>query len=73
MDPPRDGIHPKALPKILAYQVPRIVYVSCKPTSLVRDYEMFVQSGYRMVKAKAVDMFPGTAGIEAVALFAREA
>ena len=73
LDPPRDGIHPKALPKILAYQVPRIVYVSCKPTSLVRDYEMFVQSGYRMVKAKAVDMFPGTAGIEAVALFVREA
>ncbi len=69
LDPPRDGVHPKALPKILAYRVPRIVYVSCKPTSLVRDYEMFVQAGYRMVKARAVDMFPGTSGIETVALF----
>ena len=72
LDPPRDGIHPKALPKILNYQVPRIVYVSCKPTSLVRDYEMFVEMGYRMVKARAVDLFPGTAGIETVALFEKE-
>lgn len=71
LDPPRDGVHPKALPKILAYKVPRIVYVSCKPTSLVRDYETFVQMGYRMVKARAVDMFPGTSGIETVALFER--
>lgn len=71
LDPPRDGVHPKALPKILSYQVPRIVYVSCKPTSLVRDYETFVQMGYRMVKARAVDMFPGTSGIETVALFER--
>lgn len=72
LDPPRDGVHPKALPKILQYRVPRIVYVSCKPTSLVRDYETFVQAGYRMVRAKAVDMFPGTSGIEAVALFQRK-
>ena len=37
LDPPRDGIHPKALPKILDYGVERIVYISCKPTSLARD------------------------------------
>ena len=39
LDPPRDGIHPKALPKILSYGVDRIVYVSCKATSLARDLE----------------------------------
>lgn len=72
LDPPRDGIHPKALPKILNYKVPRIVYVSCKPTSLVRDYAVFEEMGYRMVKARAVDMFPGTGGIETVALFERK-
>lgn len=73
LDPPREGIHPKALPKIIAYDVPRIVYVSCKPTSLVRDREILEEAGYRMVKARAVDMFPATGGIECVALFSKEA
>ena len=68
LDPPRDGIHPKALPKIIAFDVPTIVYVSCKPTSLVRDREILEAAGYHMVKARAVDMFPATGGIETVAL-----
>ena len=50
LDPPRDGIHPKALPKILSYGVNRIVYVSCKATSLARDLEAFLQAGYRLEK-----------------------
>ncbi len=69
LDPPRDGIHPKALDKIIAYGVDRIVYISCKPTSLARDLEVFLEKGYRMEKAVAVDMFPFTSGIETVALF----
>ena len=72
LDPPRDGIHPKALPKIIAFDVPTIVYVSCKPTSLVRDREVLEAAGYRMVKARAVDMFPATGGIETVALFLKK-
>lgn len=71
LDPPRDGIHPKALPKIIAFDVPTIVYVSCKPTSLVRDREILEAAGYHMVKARAVDMFPATGGIETVALFCK--
>jgi 23S rRNA (uracil-5-)-methyltransferase RumA len=51
LDPPRDGIHPKALPKIIGYGVERIVYISCKPTSLVRDLEVFLERGYRVRKA----------------------
>ena len=47
LDPPRDGIHPKALPKILSYGVERIVYISCKMTSLARDLEMMQIAGYR--------------------------
>lgn len=68
LDPPRDGIHPKALPKIISYGVDRIVYISCKPTSLVRDLEVFLESGYRVEKAVAVDQFPWTANCEVVAL-----
>lgn len=68
LDPPRDGIHPKALPKIIAYGVERIVYISCKPTSLIRDLEIFLEYGYEMVKAVAVDMFPGTGHVETVCL-----
>lgn len=68
LDPPRDGIHPKALKKIIAYGVERIVYISCKPTSLVRDLEVFLESGYEMVRASGVDMFPGTGHVETIAL-----
>ena len=71
LDPPRDGIHPKALPKILRYGVEQIVYISCKPTSLVRDLEAFLESGYRVVKAVAVDQFPWTANVETVCLLTR--
>lgn len=56
LDPPRDGIHPKALPKILSYGVNRIVYVSCKATSLARDLEAFLQAGYRLEKACCVEI-----------------
>ena len=64
LDPPREGIHPKALPKIIEYQVERIVYVSCKPTSLVRDLEVLQANGYEVVKGCAVDMFPGAGHCE---------
>jgi 23S rRNA (uracil-5-)-methyltransferase RumA len=71
LDPPRDGIHPKALPKIIAYGVDRIVYISCKPTSLVRDLEVFLDSGYVVKRAVAVDQFPWTANVETVVLLSR--
>jgi len=72
LDPPRDGIHPKALPKIISYGVERIVYISCKPTSLVRDLEVFLGNGYVVEKAVAVDQFPWTTGVEVVALLRKE-
>ena len=71
LDPPRDGIHPKALPKIIDYGVDRIVYISCKPTSLVRDLEIFLERGYEVEKAVAVDQFPWTANVETVILMRR--
>lgn len=68
LDPPRDGIHPKALTKIINYGIDKLVYISCKPTSLVRDLEVFLESGYVVEKAVAVDQFPWTTGIETIAL-----
>ena len=68
LDPPRDGIHPKALPKILDYGVDKIVYISCKVTSLARDLEMIQARGYKVVKAVAVDQFCHTVHIETICL-----
>ncbi len=66
LDPPREGIHPKAITKILDYDVDRIVYISCKPTSLARDLETILEYGYVPTKVQCVDMFPWTRGIETV-------
>lgn len=68
LDPPRDGIHPKALPKIIQYGVDKIVYISCKPSSLARDLEVFLQRGYRVEKCVCVDQFCQTVHVETVCL-----
>ncbi len=71
LDPPRDGIHPKALPKIVNYGVEHMVYISCKPTSLVRDLEAFLEAGYVVERACCVDQFPHTAQVETVVLLSK--
>ncbi len=68
LDPPRDGVHPKALPKILNYGVSHILYIACKPTSLARDLEVFLQNGYAVERISAVDEFPQAAAAEVVCL-----
>lgn len=72
LDPPRDGVHPKALKKIIDYGVDRLVYISCKPTSLIRDLEVFLENGYEVVKAVAVDQFPWTANVETVVMLSHK-
>lgn len=72
LDPPRDGIHPKALPKIIDYGVNQMVYISCKPTSLARDLEMFLARGYRVEKVCCVDQFCQTVHVETVVLLGRK-
>ena len=72
LDPPRDGIHPKALEKIIRYGVPQMVYISCKPTSLARDLEVLQARGYEVKKVCCVDMFPATVHVETVALLVRK-
>ena len=72
LDPPRDGIHPKAIDKIIDFGVIKIVYVSCKPTSLARDIEIFEARGYKVKKVCCVDMFPGTGHVETVVLLSHK-
>lgn len=72
LDPPRDGIHPKALPKILDYGVERIVYISCKPTSLARDLELIQERGYRVDRCVCVDQFVHTVHVETAVLLVRK-
>ena len=71
LDPPRDGINPKALQKIIDFGVDKMVYISCKPTSLARDLEVLQQQGYKVEKASTVDMFPGTVHVETVVLLSQ--
>lgn len=71
LDPPRDGIHPKALTKIINFNVDEMVYVSCKPTSLMRDLLVFREAGYEVKRCCLVDMFPGTVHVETVCLLGK--
>lgn len=72
LDPPRDGVHPKALEKIIGFGVDKMVYIACKPTSVARDLEMLQGRGYRLERAGCIDLFPGTVHVETVVLLTRE-
>lgn len=72
LDPPRDGVHPKALEKICGFGVERMVYIACKPTSLARDLEMLQGRGYQVERIACVDLFPSTYHIETVCLLSKK-
>lgn len=71
LDPPREGVNPKALKKLVRYGVPKMIYVSCKPSSLAKDLAILREGGYEVRRALAVDMFPQTPGVETVALLSK--
>lgn len=71
LDPPRDGVHPKALEKIIDFGVEKMVYIACKPTSVARDLEMLQGRGYKVEKIACVDLFPSTGHVETVVLMSR--
>jgi 23S rRNA (uracil-5-)-methyltransferase RumA len=68
VDPPRVGIHPKALEKILNYGVKQIVYISCNPKTLVENLSFMQYYGYQVKTVKAFDNFPNTRHTECVCL-----
>ena len=71
LDPPRDGVHPKALEKIIDFGVERMVYIACKPTSLARDLELLQGRGYQVERIGCVDLFPSTYHVETVVLLSK--
>lgn len=71
LDPPRDGVHPKALKKIIGYGVEHILYISCKASSLARDLETFLANGYRAQRCVPIDQFPWTTGVETIVLLSK--
>ena len=72
LDPPRDGVNPKALEKIIGFGVEKMVYIACKPTSLVRDLEMLQGRGYRVERIACIDLFPGTYHVETVVMLSHK-
>lgn len=71
LDPPREGINPKAIMKIINFNADRLVYVSCKASSLAKDLLVFEENGYKVEKVCCVDMFPRTYHVETVVLLSR--
>ncbi|MDQ3994978.1 MAG: 23S rRNA (uracil(1939)-C(5))-methyltransferase RlmD [Actinomycetota bacterium] len=71
VDPPRAGLAGKALERVAALAAPRIVYVSCNPTTLAGNAKELSARGYRLERARPVDMFPHTPHVETVSLFTR--
>ncbi len=68
LDPPRSGVHPKALEKILNYEVKQILYISCNPKTLAQNLATAELFGYRAITLKAYDNFPFTRHCECVCL-----
>ncbi len=66
IDPPREGINPKAIGKIIDFNPDKFVYVSCNPVTLVRDLKEFENKGYKVEKVKCMDMFPRTTHVEVI-------
>ena len=68
LDPPRSGMHKNTVEDVIKLSPNKIVYVSCNPTTQVRDIKLLTENGYKLIKMKPVDMFPHTYHIENVCL-----
>jgi len=69
LDPPRAGIAPKTLMKIISLEVENIVYISCNPSTQARDTSILIDQGYLLQKISFVDQFPHTGHIESIAKY----
>jgi len=69
IDPPRAGMHPKALKRIMEIDAPRLIYISCNPATFARDAQLLTIAGYRLDTVVPFDMFPHTMHIELVSRF----
>lgn len=71
LDPPREGINPKAIEKIIDFAPEKFLYISCNPVTLVRDLKVFIEKGYKIEELEIVDQFPKTSHCETVCLMSR--
>ena len=69
LDPPRAGISPKTLRKVIRLEAPKLVYVSCNPATQARDTQVLREAGYELKHLEFVDQFPHTAHVEAIAVY----
>jgi 23S rRNA (uracil-5-)-methyltransferase RumA len=69
LDPPRAGIAPKTLQKVIDLGAENIVYISCNPSTQARDSDALSQAGYELLKFSLADQFPHTGHIESIAKF----
>ena len=72
LDPPRNGVHPKALEYVIKFNAKEIIYVSCNPKTLVENLETLTARGYKVVKSTVKDMFPNTPHAEVVVKLIKE-
>jgi len=72
LDPPRSGCHPQVIKAVERMKIPRVVYVSCDPSTLARDIARFQQAGYRIKTVRPLDMFPQTYHVECCVLLYRK-
>lgn len=72
LDPPREGINPRAIDKIIDFSPKKFLYISCNPVTQTRDLKTFVERGYKIDQIKALDQFPRTTHVECVVLMSRK-
>ncbi|OYD14880.1 23S rRNA (uracil(1939)-C(5))-methyltransferase RlmD [candidate division WOR-3 bacterium JGI_Cruoil_03_44_89] len=72
IDPPRDGVSKRAMRHLLNLRIPKLLYVSCNPTTLARDTSTLIENGYELECVQPIDMFPHTYHIEVITLFSRK-
>ena len=72
LDPPRSGVHPKALEYVIKFNAKEIIYVSCNPKTLVNDLKVLLSEGYKIIKTRVKDMFPNTPHAETVVKLIKE-
>ena len=71
LDPPREGINPRAIEKIIDFDPEKFLYISCNPVTMVRDLQVFGERGYEIEELEIVDQFPKTSHAETVALLSK--
>ena len=71
VDPPRAGLTPRAIRRVVELAPRRLVYVSCNPTTLAGNGQLLGEAGYRLERVRPFDLFPHTPHVECVARFER--